>query len=226
MFKQPQIARIFGRSPIRPIQRHMEKVVECVSTLIPFFEAVIADDEQGVEELQQDISNLENEADDLKKEIRMNLPKSFLLPVPRSELLDVLLTQDKVANQAKDIAGLMRGRHMRIPPQIAPDVLTFVKRCVDATQQAQKTVRELDELVETGFRGQEIAVVETMLKKLDLIENDTDRMQIKIRSELHKIEHDMPPIDAMFLYRGMKSIGDLGDLAPRVGSRLQLMLAR
>ncbi len=226
MFKQPQVARIFGRSPIRPLQKHMEKVVQCVSTLVPFFEAVIANDEQGVEKLQLEISNLENEADDLKKEIRMNLPKSFLLPVSRSELLDVLLTQDKVANQAKDVAGLIRGRHMRIPPQIAPDVVTFVKRCVDATQQAQKTVKELDELVETGFRGQEIAVVESMLKKLDLIEKDTDHMQVKIRTELRKIELDMPPIDAMFLYKVMESIGDLGDHAQRVGSRLQLMLAR
>ncbi len=76
----------------------MAKVVQCVSMLVPFFEAVFADDKQRVEELQQEISKLENEADDLKKEIRMNLPKSFLLPVPRSELLDVLLTQDKVAN--------------------------------------------------------------------------------------------------------------------------------
>ena len=204
----------------------MEKVVECVSRLVPFFEAVIADDEQGVEELQQEISNLEREADDLKKAIRMNLPKSFMLPVPRSELLDVLLTQDKVANQAKDVAGLIRGRHMRIPAQIAPDVLTFVKRCVDATQQAQKTVKELDELVETGFRGQEIAVVESMLKKLDLIEKDTDQMQVKIRTEVHKIEQDMPLIDAMFLYKVIEWIGDLADLAQRVGSRLQLMLAR
>jgi predicted phosphate transport protein (TIGR00153 family) len=226
LFKKPQVARIFGISPIRPLQHHMEKVVECVSRLVPFFEAVIAEDEESVEKLQQEISNLEREADDLKKAIRMNLPKSFLLPVPRSELLDVLLTQDKVANQAKDVAGLMRGRHMRIPPQIAPDVLAFVIRCVDAAQQAQKTVKELDELVETGFRGQEIAVAESMLKKLDLIESDTDRMQVKIRSELHKIENDMPPIEVMFLYKVLESIGDLGDLAQRVGSRLQLMLAR
>lgn len=194
--------------------------------LVPFFESVFANDEQGVEKLQQKISNLENEADDLKKEIRMNLPKSFFLPVPRHELLDVLLTQDKVANQAKDIAGLIRGRKMRIPPQIQPDVLTFVNRCIDATQQAQKTVKELDELVETGFRGQEIAVVESMLKKLDLIEKDTDRMQVKIRTEVHGIEQDMPPIDAMFLYKVIEWIGDLADLAQRVGSRLQLMLAR
>ena len=226
MFKKPQIARIFGTSPIRPLQQHMELVVECASKLIPFFEAVIAEDDQSIEELQREIANLENDADDLKKEIRMNLPKSFFLPVPRNELLDVLLTQDKVANRAKDIAGIIKGRKMRIPREIAEDILVFVQRCVDVAQQAQKTVNELDELVETGFRGQEIAVVESMLNKLDALENETDRMQIKIRSELRLIEQDMPPIDAMFLYNIIETVGDLGDLAQRVGSRLQLMLAR
>ena len=40
------------------------------------------------------------------------------------------------------------------------------------------------------------------------------------------IERDLPPIDAMFLYRILDWTGDIGDRAQRVGSRLQLMLAR
>ena len=44
--------------------------------------------------------------------------------------------------------------------------------------------------------------------------------------ELFKIEKDLNPIDAMFQYRVLEEIGDLGDLAQRVGSRPQLLLAR
>ncbi|MGA1562910.1 MAG: DUF47 family protein, partial [Gammaproteobacteria bacterium] len=66
---------IFGRSPFAPLQQHMSKVVACVSELEALFEAVIEDDAAGVEEAQQRVSMLENEADDLKIALRLQMPK-------------------------------------------------------------------------------------------------------------------------------------------------------
>ena len=34
--------RMFGRSPVRPLQQHMERASACVAQLVPFFEAVIS----------------------------------------------------------------------------------------------------------------------------------------------------------------------------------------
>jgi hypothetical protein len=51
-------------------------------------------------------------------------------------------------------------------------------------------------------------------------------MQADLRHKLFRIEQDLDPVDAMFQYRVLEEIGDLGDLAQRVGSRLQLLLAR
>lgn len=65
-----------------------------------------------------------------------------------------------------------------------------------------------------------------MIVELDKIEEDTDDLQIKIRRQLFAIENDMNPIDVMFLYKIIEWVGDLADLAERVGSRLELMLAR
>ena len=65
-----------------------------------------------------------------------------------------------------------------------------------------------------------------MLAELDAIESDTDRMQAVLRSKMFAIEKQLEPIDAVFQYRVLEEIGDLGDLAQRVGSRLQLLLAR
>jgi hypothetical protein len=80
--------------------------------------------------------------------------------------------------------------------------------------------------VETGFGGREVSLVQEMIKQLDDIESDTDKMQVKVRAELFKKEKDLPPVDVMFMYRVIDWIGDLGDLSQRVGSRLELMLAR
>lgn len=226
MFKKAQISGIFGESPMRPLQAHMNKVVECTETLIPFFDAVAREDWDEVSNLQKRISQVEDEADDLKHSLRLKLPKSLFLPVPRNELLDLLTMQDMVANKAKDIAGLVTGRRMRLPDAIRDDFLKYVARAVDAARQASNTVNELDELVETGFHGSEVKLVEGMINELDRIEKDTDNMQIAIRAELYGVEKNLPPVDVMFLYEIINWVGELGDRAQRVGSRLQLLLAR
>ena len=197
-----------------------------MSQLEPLFDAVLADDRAAVNEVQERIVALEHDADDLKHDLRLHLPRSLFLPVERRDLLEVLTMQDNIANRAKDIAGLIRGRRMSLPADVGPRFKDFVKRGIDACLQAQKAVNELDELVETGFRGAEVALVQDLINELDRIETDTDTIQVEVRAKVFAIERDLPPIDAMFLYRVIDWTGDIGDRAQRVGSRLQLMLAR
>ncbi|MBG0840239.1 TIGR00153 family protein [Ectopseudomonas toyotomiensis] len=217
---------LFGRSPIGPMQQHIAKAHECAANLVPFFEAVMAEDWVKVEQVQQEMSRLEHEADKLKKSVRLHLPKSLFLPVPRSDLLELLSVQDKVANRAKDIAGLMLGRQMAIPQALQPLMRTYVQRSVDASAQALKAMNELDELLETGFAGREAVLVETLIEELGSIENDTDRLQIEVRRNLFKLEKDLPPVDVMFLYQIIDWVGDVADRAQRVGNRLEQLLAR
>ena len=106
------------------------------------------------------------------------------------------------------------------------DYIRFIERCVAACKQARKAINELDELVATGFSGQEIHIVTEMITKLDSIESDTDNLQSGIRLQIFKIENELPPIEAMFLYKIIEATGEIADKSQGVGSRLQLMLAR
>ncbi|WP_435101884.1 TIGR00153 family protein [Arhodomonas sp. AD133] len=219
-------SQLFGKSPVSPLQRHMEKVSACVAELAPFLEAALAEDWSRAETLHQRINDLEHEADSLKHELRLQLPKGLMLPVGRRDLLEVLAMQDKVANRAKDIAGLILGRRMTFPDAVGTPLHAFLQRSVEATFQAKKAIDELDELVETGFRGHEVEIVEAMLTELDRIESDTDRLQVEVRRQLFALEDELPPVHVMFAYRVIDWIGSLADRSQRVGSRLQLLLAR
>ncbi|MEJ2140924.1 MAG: TIGR00153 family protein [Gammaproteobacteria bacterium] len=220
------ISSLFGSSPVRPLQTHMASVQECIAELIPFFESALKEDWKEAKAQQKKIAKLEGKADKLKRQLRLQLPNSLFMPVDRRDLLELLTMQDKIANKAKDIAGLIIGRKMTFPESINDKLVAFVSRCIDASKQAQKAINELDELVETGFGGREVKLVESMIKELDSIESDTDKIQVKVRAQLFKKEKDLPPVDVMFMYRVIDWIGDLGDLSQRVGSRLELMLAR
>lgn len=84
----------------------------------------------------------------------------------------------------------------------------------------------MDELLETGFRGRELDFVNKMILELDQIEDDTDQYQITLRHTLLELEKTLNPIDVMFLYKCIERISILADQAQRIGSRIELMLAK
>jgi hypothetical protein len=219
-------SRIFSRSPFTAMQEHMSIVNECVHHLSPFFGAVLQRDHTAAKKIYKEIRKLENRADTLKKKLRLQMPKGLFMPVARRDLLELLLVQDQAANQAKDISGLITGRRMEFPESLARLLPAYVKRCEEACQQAGKVINELDELVETGFAGREVELVASIINELDVIEKDTDKMQIKIRATLLKAEKDLPPVDVMFYYKVIESIGEVADISQRIGSRVELLLAK
>lgn len=219
------LANIFGSSPVQPLEKHIDISYRCAKQLRAFFSAAVRGDWDGAVEARKEIVQLEHDADNLKKEIRLHLPKSLFMPVPREDLLELLLVQDKIANRTKDVSGIVMGRKMQIPAVIAEQFLDFVDRNIDAAKQARKSVRELDELFTSGFRGAEVTLVSAMIEELDRIETDTDEQQASLRAALFKIEDSLNPIDAIFMYQVIELTGEIADMAERVGRRLELLLS-
>ncbi len=220
------ILGIFAKSPIKPLETHMRLVTKCCKQLTPFFIACFENNWEEATKVRQSISLAEQEADALKRKLRLELPGGLFMPVERADVLELLTQQDKIANKTKDIAGRILGRQLQIPETLRENFTAYVERCIDATEKAADAINELDDLLETGFRGREIQLVEKIINQLDEIENDTDTMQIALRRDLLAIEKDLNPVDVIFVYQIIEWVGDLADLAERVGARLEIMLAR
>lgn len=217
---------VFAKSPIKPMIEHMDEVHRCAEALKAFFKAVYAKDWESAETARGNIVLHEQKADELKRKIRLNLPSGLFMPVERTDLLELVSQQDRIANKAKDISGLMTGRELTIPEPLIRDFDAYLNRCIDAAAKVRETIAGFDDLLETGFKGRERDLVDDFIAELDAIEADTDKLQIQLRKDLRKVELDMNPLDAMFLYRILDWVGDLADLSERVGARFELMLAR
>lgn len=220
------IFKMFGRSPIKPLQQHAAKTCECVKSLMGFIAAVLNRDWLLAQEQHKLVVQYEHEADDIKKDIRSHLPKSLFLPVSRGDLLEILTIQDQIANKSKDIAGLILGRHMHIPESIATGYVELLASSIKAAELSHSTVSELDELLETGFRGEEVNVVENMIERLSQLEHENDEIQVNVRHGLFEIEQTISPVDVVFLYKMIEWTGDIADHAQQVGNMLQLLMAR
>ncbi|GAB3369598.1 TIGR00153 family protein [Spongiibacter taiwanensis] len=221
-----KLNNLFGKSPFGPVQDHMKLAHQAAERLGDFFDAVLANNWADAQQHQQAISKLEKEADRIKKSLRLSLPNSLFLPVPRTDLLELLRMQDRIANRAEDVAGLMIGRQMKIPAEIAEKIRDFVTKVIATSKQAHTAIEELDELLETGFNGPEASFVEKLIEELDSLEQHTDTCQVEVRTALFAIEQDIPPVDAMFLYQVVGMIGEIADGAQKVGSRLEIVIAR
>jgi predicted phosphate transport protein (TIGR00153 family) len=203
----------------------MSAADQAAQSLPDLFRACADSDWEMVSQVHKEIVEAERLADKLKRSVRRHLPKSLFLPVPRTDLLSLVGIQDHVANNSKDIAGLIVGRQIRFPDKMQNSVIELAEAVAATSGQALKAIQELDELLEVGFSGREVKRVEDMLKKLDKLEQSTDRQAVALRAKLFKIEKDLPAVDVMFYYQIISLLTHVADDAEAVGDRLQILLA-
>ena len=219
------LLRLFGQSPFKPLQEHMRVVVRCASEVPSLFDALCAGDEERISEIRDRVFALESEADDIKNELRSHLPKTIFMPVDRRDLLEILDLQDSIADTAQDIAGMLMVRRPKVIDLIHAPLMSLTQRCLDACRQMARIMEELDELVETGFRGPESEIVLNMINELNRIETDTDQKAIFLLNVLFAHEEEFDPISLMVWHRLIRWVGDLANYSEKVGNRLRLLIA-
>lgn len=217
---------LFAHSPLKPLKTHSDTISECCNLLIPFFESTFANQWDKAESLRIQIAETERDADTVKREIRLKLPRGLFMPVDRRDLLELVTQQDKLANYAKRITTRIITRHLHIPDILQKTFLDYLKDSLEATNQVQRVVGEMDQLLETGFKGRELTLVNNLINQLDKLEDITEQNQLDLRRQLLTIEHELPPVDVIFLHKIIDWVDDLAEQAQRVGSRIELMLAR
>ncbi|MBZ0112889.1 MAG: TIGR00153 family protein [Thermoanaerobaculia bacterium] len=220
------IVGLFGRSPFKPMQKHMEIVAECAAQVVPLIAAVVADDTEAFVKARARILELEGMADDAKNAIRSNLPKSLLMPVDRRDLLDILQAQDSIADTAQDVAGIFSMRQLTVPESFDGLVQAYAARVVDAVVQCEKVINELDELLAMGFHGRQVERVSEMIDVLAAIETETDDQGMELAVRLFKLDDQMPTGTFILWHELIQKLGNLADLAENVGDRLRLLMAR
>jgi len=204
----------------------MRVVIDCAREVNPLIDALIDGDQHGVTRCKERIFELEAEADRIKNELRLHLPKSLFMPVDRRDLLEVLHLQDAIANTAQDIAGLLIERRMEIPGFLRQPLQKLTERCIQTCELSGSVIEELDELLAIGFRGREVERVDTMLRALNDAEDETDELGIALARALFEHEDELKPVSVMMWYQIIEWIGDLADYAEKVGDHLRLLIAK
>ena len=219
-------AGLMRQSPFKPIQEHMRVVSRCVAEMRPLFDAMIKKDGEQVNALAEKIGKLESEADQIKNELRLRMPKRVLLAVARRDLLSLIQEQDAIADTVEKISQIVTWRDMEVPDVIKELLPNLIQHTTDICSQAVAMIEQLSELLAVGFGGKQSGLVSEMIIDVKRSEHNIDFLIRDINRALFSVEDRLNPVSVMFWYKLIELIGEISNQAENIGDRLTLFIAR
>lgn len=218
------IINLFGRSPFAPLQSHMESVNRCVLLLPNLFVALENKEREILEKTAEEISLHEHEADLIKNDIRNHLPKSLYLPIDRGNLLDILSIQDSIADRAEDVAVLITLAPLEILPAFHDAFIEFLKANIASYDLVLEIIREMHELVESSFGGNEAEKVREMVEKVGFKEHEVDLLQRKLLKQFFSSEQQMSHSAFHIWQKIFEAVGSISNLSEVLANRVRMTL--
>ncbi len=217
---------MFAKSPFSSLQEHMDVGKRAAIELQNFLNSAKKSDWDAASQYRQKIIELEHAADGIKNKIRSNLPKFLFMSVSREDLLDLVYAMDGIPNTAKDISGIMIGRHMEIPEQVSDQFISFSNAVIKASEQASAAIEKVDEIQKSGFGSRDAVLLQELVAELEQLEQEDDELEAALRNDFFLIEKGFPPVDVMFFYDIINRIGSLADISQTVGHILIRLVSK
>ncbi len=214
----------FVTSPFEGLLEHAEKVKECAWAFQQAIECHISDRCGQFEELRREVSQLENQADSIKRRIRGHLPIGTLMPVSKFQLFRYLREQDQVLDAVKDSLNWISYRtEPGIPEEVHKDIFLLVDAVIDPLEELSRMVAGAKRYFETYSEKQRVAVKE-IIRKVRSQEHEADKAEAAIKQRVFNMAID--PVTVFHMIRLAETIGSIADHAENAGDMMRAMLSR
>jgi hypothetical protein len=220
------IGDLLGNSPIGHLVDHARKVHECVELVKPMIEALIAEDWEWLNELHDRVSKTEYEADQIKHDIRDNLPRRYFLPVNREELDGFLQCQEKMADYAEDVSVIATIRKTHLHEDLHELFMAFVTQVFQVSGTLLTAAVEFKNLAEVSFSGAEARMVLGLINRLGEEEWKADKLGRKLSIAIYELENKVSPFDIIFCEKMLLKLSDIANEAENAGDFLRAMLRK
>ncbi len=220
------ILSLFAKSPFEPLYEHHLRVQECVNLVKPLFNSLFEGNNEEFKRISTQIYKAENEADQIKNQIRNTVPKGVFLPVNREDLFRFLKIQDDMADCVEDITVLLTMKELVFTPEFVQEVMSFIDVVLTACHLADLANKNLRTLVNAAFKGQEIQEVLNLVDQVEKAEREGDKAGHALAHNLFTHEDVMKASDLILWFRILDLIGDLADYSAKTGEWLRTMLIR
>lgn len=220
------LGRLFGKSPIAPIQQHMQFAQEAVQLLCEAITATADGNRERAAEILALVETSVAGARALRHDVREHLPRGLLLAVPRADLLALIELQQGILSHVEAVLRPLAARGIQIDDGVRVAMDRLSSRLADAADKALAAIRELDEMLELAFsnreRGPVHEALDALREQLSLFDEEKQQLLMEIAAR----EASLAPVDAVLLYRCAEALGEVAGGCRDVGDQLDLLLAR
>ena len=216
--------KMFMTSPFEGLQEHAEKVMECALAFQQAMECYFEDKCKTFEEFRQEVTQIESQADVIKRRIRGHIPKETMMPISNFLVFRYLREQDGVLDAVEDTLDWISYRSTKkVPPELKKDFSLLVDSVIDPIEVLSTMVAEAREYFKTYSEDQRVKVKD-IIRKLRRQEHEADKFEDIIKKKVFNMEAD--PVAIFHLVRLAEIIGAIADHAQNAGDMTRAMLSK
>ena len=206
-----------AREPLECLENHAKVVHESLINTAEATRAFLYGNMELFAENSKKVSELESQADMIKRNVRAHLPRGIIMPIDKFELFVYLGKQDSIAGRAEDILQWLTYHHAEFHPDIVTGIEELLEQCTAITAMLPSLIISARSYFQTGDENIRVHV-KNMIRKIREMENVSDGIEHRLKRIIFSLGED-----SVAIYYQIKLIDLIGMTADNSESAADIM---
>ena len=213
-------------SPYKMLEEHFKKVCHAVRKLDRMVKLYLGGDFTDAASVSVEISRLEHEADEIKRNLRSSIQKKIFMPISKEDLLAILRSNERIVDCCQDVAQILDMRETRIPEELHPMVESFLGHVIDAVDALRDMMRLLEKLLESTFAKTGSDEVIELGHQVHEHEYKADTVNKQLSKAIYGLESTESPMALFHMMRFADVLDSVADHAENAALRMVQIVSR
>jgi len=198
------------------VERYLDKMLEAAEmfkkTMEKYFEVGLS---REFKEMIEATHLSESMADDIRREIELEMYEKSLIPESRGDILGLLEVTDEVMSKAQSVLYQIETENLEIPQELKEDFIKLIHNNISAF-----------EVAVDGFRilFHNLKAVREKVQEVDKRESSSDRIERDLIRKIFAANYDIG--EKILLKDLVIEIGNISDISEEVTDRLNIVAAK
>jgi predicted phosphate transport protein (TIGR00153 family) len=180
-------------------------------------------DHKDISELVTFIAEKENDADDIKMNLRKLLERNVKVPFSKRELIYAMHLQDDIIDMMKDIAKKMSLNELDfdLDKKVREDFLQLVQEAMKAIEHLGDEISQLKKVMASAFAKRFRKKEEREIDKIEALEHKVDKLTLKLGKWSYSQKNVLNPVDLIFFNELVMIFADISDVAENLAQMIR-----
>jgi predicted phosphate transport protein (TIGR00153 family) len=221
-----QILADLPSSPFKILMAHFDRVCKSVHKLKEMIDLYLEGNFTEAASVSVEISRLEHEADEIKRHLRTTITRMILMPVSKQDILDILASNEKIADSAQDVAQILDMRQTKIPDELCPKFEAFEGHVIDAVMALRAMMEHLETVIESTFARFETKEVIEMGHHVHEHEYKADSTGKELSKAIYALEGSESSLAIFHMMKFADVLDKVADNAENAANKIILVVSK